>query len=152
MAVDATGFASAEPPEGVQIRRVVSDEESLALARVDAEAFGGDLAISEAFHAPGWDAPGCVKLVAWEGTEPVARSAGYLHDGGIGVYGVAVVPRARRRGLGAAITAATIRAFPQADIAWLFPTAMAEPMYRSLGFRTVSAWQVWTRTEPDVTR
>ena len=152
MAVDATGLASAVPPEGVQIRPVASEEESLALARVDAEAFESDFAISEAFHAPGWDAPGCVKLVAWEGTEPVASSAGYVHEDSVGVYGVAVVPRARRRGIGAAITVATIRAFPHADLAWLFPSAMAASMYGSLGFRIASDWEVWIRPEPDVTR
>ncbi|MGZ4154994.1 MAG: GNAT family N-acetyltransferase [Actinomycetota bacterium] len=145
MAIDTANLASAETLAGVQIRKVSNDDESLALARVDAEAFESDLAISEAFHAPGWDAPGCVKLVAWEGAEPVASSAGYVHDGGIGVYGVAVVPRARRRGIGAAITMSTVRAFPEADVAWLFPSAMAESMYRSLGFRIVSEWEVWTR-------
>jgi ribosomal protein S18 acetylase RimI-like enzyme len=69
----------------------------------------------------------------------------FLHLGAVGVFGVAVVPRARRRGIGRALTLHAARAFPGADMAWLHPTEPARPLYEDLGFETVSTWEVWAR-------
>jgi GNAT superfamily N-acetyltransferase len=72
-------------------------------------------------------------------------AAAHLHEGAVGVFGVGVVPRARRRGLGAALTVAAARAFPGADLAWLHPSEMARHMYEQVGFVRVSDWEVWSR-------
>lgn len=61
------------------------------------------------------------------------------------MFGVGVVEDARGRGIGAALTVAAARSFPGVDLAWLMPTELAEPLYRRLGFRPVSSWEVWVR-------
>ena len=133
-------------PNGIRIEPVTDEAGALALARVDAEAFGGDLRTSELFYAPAaFGAPGTSSFLAWQGDVAVGSAAGYLYEGAVGVLGVAVVPAARRRGIGAALTLAAARAFPGADLAWLHPSEEALHMYQELGFMSVSNWQVWTR-------
>ena len=144
MAVPISGLPECVPPAGVRIEAVKDEAGGLALARADAEAFGGDVRTGELFYAPAAQgAPGGVSFVAWEGGEPVGSASGYLYEGAIGVLGVGVVPRARRRGIGAALTIAAARAFPGADLAWLHPSQEALSMYGELGFKPVSSWQVW---------
>ena len=83
-------------------------------------------------------------LVAWVDGEPVGEATGYLADGTVGIFGVGVVEGARRRGIGAALTARAATAFgDRADLVWLQPSDMARAMYERLGFRRVSDWEVW---------
>ena len=64
-----------------------------------------------------------------------------------GVYNVGTLPAARRRGVGAALTWATV----EAGRAWgrdtivLQSSEMAIPMYRSLGFRTVVSYATFVQ-------
>jgi Acetyltransferase (GNAT) family. len=147
MAADVSDLADIRPPRGVRITPVTDQVGALALAKAGAEAFDGDLESSERFYAKGaFGVSGAISFVAWQGDDPVGSAAGYLNEGAVGVFGVGVVPRARRRGLGAALTVAAVRAFDGADIAWLHPSEMAWPMYQALGFRRVSDWQVWARS------
>jgi predicted GNAT family acetyltransferase len=86
-------------------------------------------------------------FVAWEGEEPVGMAAAYLNEGAIGIFGVAVVPAARRRGIASALSVVAARAFP-ADLAWLHTDdAQARSVYERLGFREVAQWEVWIRKE-----
>jgi ribosomal protein S18 acetylase RimI-like enzyme len=150
MAVPISDLPDPEPPTGVRIEIVTDEADALALAGADAEAFDSDRAIDELFYAPAaLGAPGGLSFVAWEGAVAVGAVAGYLHDGAVGVLGVGVVPHARRRGIGAALTLTAARAFPGADLAWLHPSEQALHMYEQLGFRAVSSWQVWVRSKPD---
>ena len=72
-------------------------------------------------------------------------AAAYLHAGAIGIFGVAVVPAARRRGIASALSVIAARAFP-ADLAWLHTNdAQARSVYERLGFREVAQWEVWVR-------
>ena len=72
-------------------------------------------------------------------------AAAYLHAGAIGIFGVAVVPAARRRGIASALSVIAARAFP-ADLAWLHTNdAQARSVYERLGFREVAQWEVWIR-------
>jgi GNAT superfamily N-acetyltransferase len=69
--------------------------------------------------------------------EPVA-TASLLPAGGIaGVYDVSTVPEARRRGIGTAMTLATLRAARDLgyQLAFLQPSAMGRPLYERIGFR-----------------
>jgi GNAT superfamily N-acetyltransferase len=150
MAAEISELPQREPPSGVRIEAVTDEAGALALARADAEAFGSDLRNGELFYAPAaFGAPGGISFVAWEGDVPVGSAAGYLHEGAVGVLGVGVVPRARKRGIGAALTIAAARAFPGADLAWLHPSDEAIHMYQQIGFQAVSDWQVWVRPKPD---
>ena len=150
MAVPISDLPDRESPTSVRIEIVTDEAGALALAGADAEAFDSDREIDELFYAPAaLGAPGGLSFVAWEGDVAVGSAAGYLHKGAVGVLGVGVVPHARRRGIGAALTLAAARAFPGADLAWLHPSDKALHMYEQLGFKAVSNWQVWVRPKPD---
>jgi GNAT superfamily N-acetyltransferase len=73
-------------------------------------------------------------VLAWRRAEPVGASVAQGGTGATGVFGVGVVPEARGRGIGAALTVVAVRAFP-AELAWLVPSDLARPMYERLGFR-----------------
>jgi ribosomal protein S18 acetylase RimI-like enzyme len=146
MAVRVEELPPAPLPDGVTIRPIETPGDASALAHVDAEAFEGDLEISERFHAAGVvDVDGCRGFVAWEGDVPVGAGIAYEVAGTVGIYGVSVIPSVRRRGIGAAITVACARAFPEADLAWLQASEMGLGVYEGLGFRRVADWEVWVR-------
>jgi len=146
MAVDLPALAPAPMPEGVEVRTVTGDRDAEALVDVGVSAFGDDPDVAGRFYAAGsFGVLGARSFVAWEGDRPVGIAASYLYEGAVGIFGVGVVPPARRRGLGAAITVHAARAHPGADLAWLQPTDMAVGMYRGIGFRRVSEWEEWVR-------
>jgi GNAT superfamily N-acetyltransferase len=144
MVVDVADLETTPTPDGIRIEPVVDADGARALVRVDVEAFGGDPEITAAFHGAGaYGVDGMQAFVAWAGEDPVGIATGYEHDGAVGVMGVAVVPRARRRGLGAAITAHAARSFDGADLAWLHPTPQARTVYERIGFRRIADYEVW---------
>jgi GNAT superfamily N-acetyltransferase len=139
-------LADAAMPAGVEVRTVVDDVGGRALVDVGVQAFDDNPDVAGGFHAAGaYGVPGAMTFVAWEDGEPVASAASYLCDRAVGVFGVGVVPQARRRGIGAAITVHAARVFPGVDLAWLHPSEMALAMYEGIGFRRVSDWEVWIR-------
>ena len=145
MVAEVSAVPDAAPPAGVEIRAVGGRAEALALARVDSTAFGTRLEISESAFAPALVGIGGARgFLAWQDAEPVGCAVAQEGAGATGVFGVGVVPEARRRGIGAALTVAAARAFP-ADLAWLMPSDMARAMYEGLGFRDLETWEVWTR-------
>jgi ribosomal protein S18 acetylase RimI-like enzyme len=152
--VQEPGFAAAvaelhgvAPPPGIEIQTVNGDDAAGALVDVGVEAFGDDPDVAGRFYATGaYGVPGAMSFVGWEDGRPVAIASAYVHDAAVGVFGVGVVPTARRRGIGAAITVHAARAFPEADLAWLHPSDMARRMYEGIGFRRVSDWEVWVRS------
>jgi GNAT superfamily N-acetyltransferase len=149
MAVAISDLPDSKPPNGIRFEIVDDEAGALALAHADAEAFSSDVRTGELFYAPAaFGSGGGISFVAWEGDVAVGSAAGYLHDGAVGVLGVGVIPRARRRGIGAALTVAAARAFQGADLAWVHPSDEAFHMYEQLGFKAVSTWQVWVRPKP----
>ena len=66
-------------------------------------------------------------------------------EASVGVFNVATPPEHRRRGYGAAITAAAVLDGLDngADFAWLQSSVAGYPVYQRLGFRTVESWPVW---------
>jgi GNAT superfamily N-acetyltransferase len=77
-------------------------------------------------------------LGRWNGV-PVASSNLFLSGGIAGIYQVAVLPEFRRRGCGRRITLAPLLAArgAGAQAAILQATALGEPVYLRLGFRTL---------------
>jgi GNAT superfamily N-acetyltransferase len=76
-------------------------------------------------------------LVARLGSENVATAMAFDHGGDCGVYNVGTLERARRRGLGTALTALQVHdALARGcQTASLQSTAMAEGVYAAVGFR-----------------
>lgn len=145
MVVSLGSLPGVEAPAGVRIRPVESRREALTLARLDAEAFGTDLEIGERAFAPAIvGVEGARALLAWDDDRAVGCAVAQEGGGATGVFGVGVLPEARRRGIGAALTVAAATSFP-ADLAWLVPSDMARPMYERLGFRDLETWEVWVR-------
>jgi GNAT superfamily N-acetyltransferase len=147
MSVSMTDLASAPAPDGVEIREVADEVGARAVVDVGVEAFGDDPAIGMAFYgAASFGVAGAHSFVAWDGDDPVGIASGYQHAGAVGVMGVGVVPSARRRGIGAAVTAHAARSFPGSDLAWLHPSPEARAMYERIGFRQVADYEVWVRS------
>ena len=144
MAVPRDAIPATPDPDGVEIRRATtSDLEAIRV--VEAATFGTPADIAERFVGRRMLEDDRVRmLVAWVDGEPVGEATGYLADGTVGIFGVGVVEGARRRGIGAALTARAATAFgDRADLVWLQPSDMARAVYERLGFRRVSDWEVW---------
>ena len=69
---------------------------------------------------------------------------GFAEAGVLGVYGVATVPEARRRGIATALTRGRWWHAPALP-AVLQPSPMAEGMYPRLGFRRFTTFRSWDR-------
>jgi ribosomal protein S18 acetylase RimI-like enzyme len=146
MAVRVDDLPHRPLPDGVRVEPVTDERGAAAIARVEQVGFGSEQEIAERFYAAAsYGVEGARSFVAWDGDEPVGMAAAYLHAGAIGIFGVAVVPAARRRGIASALSVIAARVFP-ADLAWLHTDdAQARSVYERLGFREVAQWEVWLR-------
>ena len=135
------------PPDGVELLRVEDPALLDQVVDVDAAAFGGDAAVIRRFLPDAvLDDPAQRVYAARIDGQVVAAGESALHDAIVGVFGVATIPSARRRGIGAALTAFVIadRA-ADAELALLDASDLGKGVYERLGFRTVSTWEVWVR-------
>jgi hypothetical protein len=83
--------------------------------------------------------PGMSVYVGCVDREVVTIAVGYRTDKEVALFNVATLPKRRRQGYSAAISAHAMRAGfeDSADLAWLQTSPMGEPVYRRLGFRHV---------------
>lgn len=146
MAVDVADLPEAVLPDGIRVEPVTDVSGAAAIAHVEQVGFDSEPEIAERFYAAAsYGVEGGRSFVAWDGDEPVGMAAAYLHAGAIGIFGVAVLPAARRRGIASALSVIAARAFP-ADLAWLHTDdPQARSVYERLGFREVAQWEVWIR-------
>lgn len=89
--------------------------------------------------------------VAYLDGEPVAAATAMRGAGAIGIYAVGTRERARRRGIGRAVTWAAILAGAQAwgdRVAILQSSEPGEPVYRSMGFEAVTRYVYLERPGP----
>ncbi|MFI5928544.1 GNAT family N-acetyltransferase [Micromonospora sp. NPDC051543] len=77
-----------------------------------------------------------------EDGQALGTGMGMRHRGVVGVFNIAVVPDARGRGLGRAITEKVVRdaIAAGADAAYLQSSALGRPLYESMGFRFQENW------------
>lgn len=94
--------------------------------------------------------PGWASFAAYEGSNVIATSSVLCAGDLAGIYHVATMPVARRRGIGAAITLEAMRfAFDRgAKHAVLQSSEMGVPVYRSLGFRDVAPLRLYEWRPP----
>ncbi len=148
-----TAPVAAPCPDGVEIRTVttvdgVRDFASLTGAAYATYGMPADAPV-ELMSLPHrvLAAPHLVTVVAYRHDEPLAGAMTLLSHGIAGLYWVGTVEKARRSGLGRAVTAAVTNiAFERGAAAvTLQASVMGEPVYRSLGYRTLYHYQDWTR-------
>lgn len=82
--------------------------------------------------------------LGWVGSEAVAGAIVYCLHGVAGIGWVGTLPSASRRGYGAAVTAHAVRAGFERGMrfASLQASPLGEPVYRRMGFRTVTHYHV----------
>jgi ribosomal protein S18 acetylase RimI-like enzyme len=131
---------------GFEIRRV-TDAAGIELHRhVVTEGFGS--AASVAIETTGFGLLGateCSVYVGFAGGLPVTSGMGWRTGRTIGVYAIATVPAARRRGYGEAMTARVVADGIAAgcDVAVLQASVAGRPIYERLGFRVDVRYDTW---------
>jgi ribosomal protein S18 acetylase RimI-like enzyme len=148
-------FADVTPPEGIELR-LVTDEPGLAdFMAVNADAYSvyglPPEVLTESFDQPaqvlGDD--DAAMVVAYRGEQPVSAALTYSSDGIASLQWVGTVAGARQMGLGRAMTQrVTNLAFERgAARVTLQASEMGEPVYRTLGYKTLYRYQNYCRWE-----
>lgn len=137
--IDHDGIAGLAPPE-LEIRRV-TDAAGINLHRwVVTKGFGSDPSVAAGTACPALlDRSECVVYVGHADGDAVVSGLGWRTGRTIGVYSIATVESARRRGYGAAMTARVMADGVSAgcDVAALQASELGRPIYERLGFQTV---------------
>jgi GNAT superfamily N-acetyltransferase len=129
------------PPE-LEILEVRNPAVLSEFEKVSAEGFEAQLPTG------GWHPPAVLedpRFRVWLGKvagRPVGGAMAYVGDDVVGVYGVAVMPSARRHGYGAALTWQATRAQPDLPAA-LQPSDIAVGVYRRLGYVPIGEFTPW---------
>jgi GNAT superfamily N-acetyltransferase len=134
------------PPDGLEIRRI-SDPAGLD-DHVRTISTGFEVAEPIARPWVGdelWRRDGCTVFVGYAGGVPVSAGFGVRTGRTIGIYNIATIETARRRGYGASMTArvAADGAAAGCDVATLQASDMGRPIYERLGFRMVIGRDVY---------
>jgi ribosomal protein S18 acetylase RimI-like enzyme len=143
-----------DSPDGLRIERVTDEAGHAEFLRAMSDGFSMTATERHAMNAlaerVGYaqDAP-WVRWVAFQDDRPVASSGLMLGGGVAGVYNVATEPAARRRGIGAALTAAAIAEGRERgyEVAALGASALGYGMYERMGFAEICKDRVWLLPE-----
>ena len=130
------------PPAGLVIEAV--EETGLAVHQaVLAEIFGmPPRVVRDLVSVSALGQAGFTVFTGWLDGRPVATSAALRTGDVVGVYNVGTIADVRRRGIGAALTWATVRAGVDAGCrsAILQSSAMGFSVYAAMGFRQVASY------------
>lgn len=130
----------------VVVAEVGSDDDLAAFQAVQADVFGMTPDVAAALlPRRAVETPGIRFFLARHDGVACGTSAVSVSRYGAGIVGVATLRAYRRRGIGRAVTAAAVRwgAAAGTELAWLYPTDMARPLYEHLGFGVLDETQVW---------
>jgi GNAT superfamily N-acetyltransferase len=132
----------------VTVRPVADEETRTAFAHITAMAFEIPLAICRAVYADerAWQGS-YAGWVGYNGRTPVSTTALVVCAGAIGVYSVATLPAFQRRGYAeAVIREAVVKTSGATGIGRtvLQSTPAGLPLYKALGYRPVTRFQVFT--------
>ena len=134
------------PPTGLEIHLATDRSTFEGHVTVVAEGFGMPFALVRRFLGPQvLEIAGIAILVGSRAGEPVATAMAFVADGTVGVYNVATIETARRRGYGAALTRRAIDEGRRhgADVAILQSSTMGRPVYEAIGFRETAEFRVF---------
>jgi GNAT superfamily N-acetyltransferase len=137
--VDHDAIAEQSAPE-LEIRRVTNAAGIDAHRRAVTVGFGSDPAVALGTACPSLlERAECVVYVGYADGDPVVSGLGWRTGRTIGVYSIATIESARRRGYGAAMTARVVAdgVVAGCDVSALQASEMGRPIYERLGFRTV---------------
>ena len=141
-----------QPPPGLRITRVETDAETVIFERTAFLAAGGraPARTGELHPAGSQRTEGLHLFVARIDGRPGGTALAMDYQDGLLISAVSVMPEARRRGVGAALTITALQVAPGRP-ATLFATAAGLPLYRRLGFAEIGRHRVWhpPRTEPN---
>jgi GNAT superfamily N-acetyltransferase len=90
-------------------------------------------------------------FLGYHGGEPVATSMRFVSAGAVGIYGIATLPAARRRGFGAAMTLAAVedgQRVAGSGVSVLTATPLGLPVYKRLGFTEVCRLEAFSVPGP----
>jgi len=149
MALEPITDGAPTPPE-LDVRHVDEAAGFDDHIRTAALGFGFDEGLVRSFLDPRLlDEPGVRYYVGYVDGEPVATGVGIATGRTIGVYNIATVESARRRGYGAAMTvrAALDGRAAGCDVAVLQASAMGLPVYERLGYRMVVRYRAFADPE-----
>lgn len=136
-------------PSGFTLETIPADADLADWVRAYAPAMNIDAGEVDAMikaEAARADRPGTLtRFAARHGDRIVAVSELYMNDSVAGIYLVATAADYRRRGLGAALTAAAVLhgAERGARLATLQATPLGRPLYLRLGFAPVAAYRIF---------
>lgn len=149
MGCTATAFKPSAAPSGCVLRRAGMADLG-AVVGVDSVAFDSEPSVEKPWLAPHLTSEATTVALALQDGEPVATAYSLRSNGRAGpsvyVAGVAVLPEARGRGIGGAISSWLIqRALTRGDqLAHLHPnTDAAAAIYERLGFEEVGGLDVY---------
>jgi GNAT superfamily N-acetyltransferase len=137
--IDFDAIAEPAVPE-LEIRRVTDAAGIDAHREAVTAGFGSHPAVADGTACPGLlDRPECVVYVGYVFGDPVVSGLGWRTGRTLGVYSIATIESARRRGYGAAMTARAVAdgVVAGCDVAALQASEVGRPIYERLGFRTV---------------
>ena len=137
--------------EGLEIREIEDLEELKILRQLEIAGFGSSEELAQNYYemyAGVGFGRGTVwrHFCGWYQGQAVASTSLLFHAGVAGLYGVATIPEARRRGIARAMVTHAIEQARQEGyhIAILSPTEMSEGIYRRLGFREYTVIRHYT--------
>jgi hypothetical protein len=146
MALDDPGrLDAAQAVSGLTIREL-SPKEAQAHARVAAAGFNAPVEMFLQLTTPAMlAAPGVRCYLGEAGDQPVTTGLGVTIGPYVAIFNIGTPPEHRRHGYGAAVTARAVAdgLAAGAKWSWLQTTPVGQPVYESLGFRTVETWQCW---------
>jgi len=136
------------PLPEVTVRPVADAETRTAFAHITSMAFEIPLPICRAVYAEdrAWQGT-YAGWVAYSGRTPVSTTALVVCAGAIGVYSVATLPAFQRRGYAEAVMREAIArtaAVTGIGASVLQSTPAGLPLYKALGYRAVTRFQVFT--------
>jgi GNAT superfamily N-acetyltransferase len=148
--IDHDAIAEHASPD-LEIRRVTDAAGVDAHCQVVTAGFGSDPAVAQGTACRDLlDRPECTVYVGYADDHPVASGLGWRTGRTVGVYSIATIESARRRGYGAAMTARAVADGVDAgcDVAALQASEMGRPIYERLGFRTVVRYAAYVDPVP----